>query len=65
MMYLICDTVKGDSPGRRDYPGDEFFVMGDFNQDFVTPRYYGTQANRLAPTSALNDCGPRPPHWRR
>lgn len=35
---------------RRDFPDDEFFVLGDLNQDLVQspPRYYGSRANRVA-----------------
>ena len=42
---------------RGTYPEDEFFVMGDFNQDLVHPRYYGSQRNRSALTEALSACG--------
>jgi endonuclease/exonuclease/phosphatase family metal-dependent hydrolase len=44
---------------RRDNPDDEFFVLGDFNQDLVRvgPRYYGSRANRDALETALVDAG--------
>ncbi len=42
---------------RRTYPDDEFFVMGDFNQDLALTRYYGSQRNRAALVSALDECG--------
>lgn len=42
---------------RREYPNEELFVMGDFNQDLVHPRYYGSGRNREALTAALNKCG--------
>jgi hypothetical protein len=44
---------------RHDYPNDEFFVLGDFSQDMVTPRYYGSRANRDALETALEDAGLR------
>ncbi len=31
---------------RRDHPDAELFVLGDFNQDLVTPHYYGSRKNR-------------------
>lgn len=42
---------------RRRHPDDEFFLMGDFNQDFATPRYYGSRANRDALERALGEAG--------
>lgn len=42
---------------RRDYPTDELFVLGDLNQDLVTPRYYGSRANRNALEEALARAG--------
>lgn len=42
---------------QRDYPEDEFFVLGDLNQDMVTPRYYGSRANRAALEAALENAG--------
>lgn len=44
---------------RQEYPEDEFFVLGDFNQDLVydQPRYYGTAANRAALEAALESAG--------
>ena len=33
---------------RRDYPLDEFFVLGDLNQDMVSPPFFGAQENRAA-----------------
>jgi endonuclease/exonuclease/phosphatase family metal-dependent hydrolase len=38
---------------RRDFPKDELFVLGDFNQDLVSPRYYGSRENRAALERAL------------
>ena len=42
---------------RREYPSDELFVLGDLNQDLVSPRYYGSRANRIALEQALEDAG--------
>lgn len=44
---------------RRDFPDDEFFVLGDLNQDLVQspPRYYGSRANRVALQAALEGAG--------
>jgi endonuclease/exonuclease/phosphatase family protein len=42
---------------RRDYPQDEFFVIGDLNQDMVRPASYGSRANRSALEAALADAG--------
>ncbi len=42
---------------RHKYPDDELFVLGDFNQDLVHPRYYGSKTNRAALVAALNECG--------
>lgn len=44
---------------RRDYPEDEFFVLGDLNQDMVSapPRYYGSRRNRAVLEKALEDAG--------
>ena len=42
---------------RHDYPGDELFVLGDFNQDMVSPKYYGSRANRTLLDSALLAAG--------
>jgi endonuclease/exonuclease/phosphatase family metal-dependent hydrolase len=46
---------------REEYPEDQFFVAGDFNQDLVAnqPRYYGSVANRRALESALESAGLR------
>lgn len=40
---------------QRQFPADDFFVLGDFNQDLVCrpPRYCGTQTNRRALEAAL------------
>jgi hypothetical protein len=40
-----------------DFADDEFFVLGDFNQDLVHPGYYGSKANRQALEAALRDSG--------
>ena len=44
---------------RRDFPSDEFFVLGDMNQDLVatSPRYYGSLNNRAALEAALFAAG--------
>ena len=42
---------------RQEYPDDEFFVIGDFNQDLVTPHYYGSRINRDALEAALQEAG--------
>ncbi|MDP2307221.1 MAG: endonuclease/exonuclease/phosphatase family protein [Pseudomonadota bacterium] len=42
---------------RLAYPDDEFFVLGDLNQALVSPRYYGSRANRVALEKALDDAG--------
>lgn len=42
---------------RRDYPADELFVLGDLNQDLVSPRYYGSRANRTVLEEALERAG--------
>jgi Endonuclease/Exonuclease/phosphatase family len=42
---------------RSQYPNDEFFVLGDMNQDLVQPSYYGSQANRAALEAALDKAG--------
>ncbi len=44
---------------RRAYPEDEFFLLGDLNQDLVTttPRYYGSGANRSVLENALEGAG--------
>lgn len=42
---------------RLKFPGDEFFVLGDFNQDLAPTHYYGSTANRCALTAALEECG--------
>ncbi len=45
-----------------DFPDDEFFLLGDLNQDLVSskPHYYGSQANRTALEGALRDAGLTP-----
>ena len=44
---------------RRDFPADEFFLLGDINQDLVAakPRYYGSVKNREAFEDALRSAG--------
>ncbi|MDO8950934.1 MAG: hypothetical protein Q8S43_10680 [Actinomycetota bacterium] len=44
---------------RSEFPTDEFFVLGDINQDLVSskPRYYGSVKNRAAFESALDSAG--------
>ena len=39
------------------FPEDEMFVMGDFNQDLVGSRYYGSRANRECLETSLQDVG--------
>ena len=40
-----------------EYPKDELFVLGDFNQDLARVRYCGTKVTRDLLTAALEDCG--------
>jgi endonuclease/exonuclease/phosphatase family metal-dependent hydrolase len=42
---------------RSEFPADEFFVMGDFNQDLASFHYYGSKAKRAALAGALEECG--------
>jgi endonuclease/exonuclease/phosphatase family metal-dependent hydrolase len=42
---------------RARYPDDEFFLLGDLNQDLVEPRFYGSLANRAALETALERSG--------
>jgi endonuclease/exonuclease/phosphatase family metal-dependent hydrolase len=42
---------------RSDYPGDEFFILGDLNQGMVSPPAYGSIANRTALEKALGAAG--------
>lgn len=42
---------------RREWPDDELFVLGDFNQDLVKPRYYGSKANRARLEERLGEAG--------
>jgi endonuclease/exonuclease/phosphatase family protein len=42
---------------RRDYPAEELFVLGDLNQDLVSPHYYGSRANRSTLEAALERAG--------
>lgn len=44
---------------RKKFPKDEFFLLGDFNQDLVSrpPRYYGSVTNRKALETALERAG--------
>ncbi len=44
---------------RNDYPEDEVFLLGDFNQDMVcaSPRYYGSRSNRASLEDALESAG--------
>ena len=42
---------------RHEYPNDEFFILGDFNQDLVRPRYYGSAVDRAALETALDSAG--------
>lgn len=42
---------------RKDYPNEELFVMGDFNQDLVGSHYYGSAKNRAALELALQESG--------
>lgn len=42
---------------RRDHPDDEFFLMGDFNQDLALSHYYGSKKNRETLLKALDECG--------
>jgi hypothetical protein len=42
---------------RLKFPTDELFVLGDFNQDLVQPRYYGSKVARAALNAGLGDVG--------
>ena len=42
---------------RARYPEDEFFLMGDFNQDLAETHYYGSRRNRAALGEALETAG--------
>jgi hypothetical protein len=43
---------------KGDYRRDEFFVLGDFNQDLVSPpHYYGSQEYRAELRRVLDDSG--------
>jgi hypothetical protein len=42
---------------QSEFPDDEFFVLGDFNQELVEPPYIGTQTNRHALEEALAKAG--------
>ena len=42
---------------RHEYPDDEFFLLGDFNQDLVRPRYCGTTASQAVLETALQSAG--------
>lgn len=42
---------------RKAHPNTELFVMGDFNQDLVSPPYYGSRANRVCLEDALSSAG--------
>ena len=42
---------------RSAHPDAEIFVAGDFNQDLVTPRYYGSQLNRARLEEGLERAG--------
>ena len=42
---------------RKKYPGDELFMIGDFNQALVDSQYYGSNRNRRELESALLESG--------
>jgi hypothetical protein len=44
---------------KKEFPNDEFFLLGDFNQDLVSgpPRYYGSHANRNELEAGLKRSG--------
>ena len=42
---------------RDRFPRDEFFIMGDFNQDLAPTHYYGSRLKRSALITALEECG--------
>jgi hypothetical protein len=44
---------------QHDYPADEFFLLGDLNQDLVSgpPHYYGSDANHSELEKALTNAG--------
>ncbi len=39
------------------YPGEDLFVLGDFNQDLAPAHYYGSRQNRQALQEALDQVG--------
>jgi len=43
--------------GWQTRPDDEFFLMGDFDQDLADSHYYGSRANRVALEAALQGAG--------
>lgn len=42
---------------RQEFATDELFLLGDLNQDMVSPRYYGSRTNRAELEKALEDAG--------
>lgn len=42
---------------QAEFPDDELFVIGDFNQDLVLPHFYGSKKNRDDLTEALEASG--------
>ena len=42
---------------RQEFPEDEFFVLGDFNQDLADRRYCGTKTTKALLSEALEGAG--------
>jgi len=56
-----CEALKVQSNDwhriAKEFPNDELFVLGDFNQDLAQERYYGSRKNRLALECELRNAG--------
>ncbi len=56
-----CEALKVQSKDwqriAQEFPNDELFVLGDFNQDLAKKRYYGSRKNRLALEDELRNAG--------
>lgn len=57
----FCEALKHQQADwlrlRERFPQDEFFIIGDFNQDLAPTHYYGSQLKRRALITALTECG--------
>lgn len=52
------ELQKSDWRERQsEFPDDELFVIGDFNQDLVIPHFYGSKDNKRALNCALKERG--------